>query len=147
MKDGEALLLDEPTLGLDILSSDAVIEILHQLASAGGRSIIITTHDVHLIERLNARMVFMNQGQVVRDSRLPELKRDGVDRRYQITLQLRPGGPELPADAEVRERQGDMAVFETADCRWLEQVLASEQLIQIEKCSGKTGTRSGAFGS
>lgn len=135
MKDPEALLLDEPTLGLDILSSDAVIEILHQLASAGGRSIIITTHDVHLIERLNARMVFMNQGQVVRDSRLPELKRDGVDRRYQITLQLRPGGPELPADAEVRERQGDMAVFETADCRWLEQVLASEQLIQIEKCS------------
>ena len=98
-------------------------------------AIIITTHDVHLIERLNARMVFMNQGQVVRDSRLPELKRDGADRRYQITLQLRPGGPELPADADLRERQGDMAVFETADCRWLEQVLASEQLVQIEKCS------------
>lgn len=135
MKEPEVLLLDEPTLGLDIISSDAVIGILNQIAAAGDRSIIITTHDIHLIEQLNSRLVFMNHGRIIRDGRLSELKRDSESRRYRITFQTRDGGIPLPADAAVSERQGDIAVFETVDYRWLSQALDSEQIIQIEKCS------------
>lgn len=135
MKNPEALLLDEPTLGLDIISSDAVIEVLHRLAAAGERSILITTHDVHLIERLNSRLVFMNHGQIIRDSHLSELKRDGENRTYQITFQMRENGIQLPSDAAVSERQGEIAVFETMDSQWLKKTLDSEQVIQIEKRS------------
>ena len=49
MKNPKILLLDEPTLGLDIISSDSVISMLKQLAENEKRSIIITTHDIHLI--------------------------------------------------------------------------------------------------
>ena len=135
MKDPEVLLLDEPTLGLDIISSEAVIELLQQLAAIGEQSIIITTHDVHLIEKLNSRLVFMNHGQIIRDNKLSELKRNGESRRYRITFLLQASGVQLPSDAVISERQKDIAIFETMDCCWLQQVLDSEQLIQIEKCS------------
>lgn len=38
-------------------------------------SILITTHDVHLIEQLSSRLVFMRHGEIIRDSLLAELRR------------------------------------------------------------------------
>lgn len=135
MKQPDILLLDEPTLGLDILSSDAVIRMLKSLAGAQDLSILVTTHDVHLIEQLNSRLVFMSRGEVIRDSPLAALQQADAAARYRITWLLRPGGPPLPPDAAVQERQDSLVLFETADCGWLQGQLDSDRLIQIEKCS------------
>lgn len=77
MKEPDILLLDEPTLGLDILSSDAVIRLLKELAAARQLAVLVTTHDVHLIEQLDARLVFMDHGAIVRDSSLASLRQGG----------------------------------------------------------------------
>ncbi len=135
MKEPKVLLLDEPTLGLDIISADSVIHILKQLAEQKKMTIVVTTHDINLIEQLNCRLVFLNAGEVIRDSGLLELKQGEEQARVQITYRQKSGQDELPADAIVAEKQGDIAIFETGDSRWIGERIGSEDLIQIEKCS------------
>lgn len=130
MKNPKILLLDEPTLGLDIISSDSVISMLKQLAENEKRSIIITTHDIHLIEELNSRLVFMNHGKIILDSTLKELKHPERNSYYKLTMF---GASELPYDAIVKERQNQIVVFETKDYEWIKNYLGTEELVQIEK--------------
>lgn len=135
MKEPEILILDEPTLGLDIISTDAVIRILKELASTRNLSIIVTTHDIHLIEELNSRLIFMNHGEVVCDSKLIDLKQGEIETRYKITFLLKEDGVQLPEDAIISEKKENIFIFETKDYKWVKCQIASEQLIQIEKCS------------
>lgn len=133
MKQPEILLLDEPTLGLDILSSEAVIRMLKELARARKLSILITTHDVHLIEQMNSRLLFMEHGRIVCDSSLAELKQEPRNARYRVTWSAQAGN--LPGDARILQRQDRLLIFETGDPAWLTANLASDALLQIEKCS------------
>lgn len=132
MKDPDILLLDEPTLGLDILSSDSVIQILKQLAADEHRTILITTHDIHLIEELNCRLIFMNHGQIVRDSPLSALRQSENTPSYKLTVM---GMEKLPEDAVVEEKQENITVFQTSDYGWIQNKLEMPQLMQIEKCN------------
>lgn len=132
MKDPDILLLDEPTLGLDILSSDSVIKMLKQLAADEHRTILITTHDIHLIEELNCRLVFMNHGQIIRDSPLSALRQNEKVACYRLTMMTT---ADLPKDAVVEEKQENITVFRTSDCGWIQNRLKMPQLIQIEKCN------------
>jgi lipoprotein-releasing system ATP-binding protein len=62
------LLADEPTGNLDRRNGELVAEVFDELA-AGGQAIVMVTHDLHLAQRA-ARMVSMEDGQVIRDERL-----------------------------------------------------------------------------
>lgn len=59
------LLADEPTGSLDTRSGAAVVEILHELNSAG-TTVVVITHDVELAERL-PRRVAIRDGRIERD--------------------------------------------------------------------------------
>lgn len=133
MKQPEILLLDEPTLGLDILSSESVIQLLKDLAQERKLSILITTHDIHLIEQLNCRLIFMNHGKISCDSSLSKLKQESRNARYRVTWQMQT--EPLPTDAQTQQQQNDIVIFETEDISWLAHHIASPQLVQIEKCN------------
>lgn len=133
MKRPEILLLDEPTLGLDILSSESVIQLLKDLAQERKLSILITTHDIHLIEQLNCRLIFMNHGKISCDSSLAQLKQEAKNTRYRVTWQIQKES--IPADAQIQQRQNDILIFETEDAPWLADHITSPQLVQIEKCN------------
>jgi ABC-type lipoprotein export system ATPase subunit len=62
----DVLLADEPTGNLDKKNSDAVADILAQLA-AGGQTIVMVTHETTLAHRA-ARIVTMEDGSVVADT-------------------------------------------------------------------------------
>jgi ABC-2 type transport system ATP-binding protein len=68
----EILLLDEPTLALDYRAELDLIERL-QLLTLTGTAILLATNDVHLAERLCDRILFLHQGRVIREGRVPEL--------------------------------------------------------------------------
>lgn len=58
------LLLDEPTLGLDFESTNNIIKILKKLAIEQNKSILITSHQIDVIEKLEGELLFLNDGKV-----------------------------------------------------------------------------------
>ena len=49
LHDPELILLDEPTLGLDVLSKQRMIDVLHMLNSERGATILVTSHDMDAV--------------------------------------------------------------------------------------------------
>jgi ABC-2 type transport system ATP-binding protein len=81
----QVIFLDEPTIGLDVLSKQAVREFLAELGARGDTTIVLTTHDLADIERLCRRIVVIDHGRVVHDGSLTELHaRYGSRRRVTV---------------------------------------------------------------
>jgi viologen exporter family transport system ATP-binding protein len=83
----EILFLDEPTIGLDVTSKQAVRGFLADLAGRGATTLILTTHDLADIERLCRRLVIIDHGRVVHDGTAEQLHaRYGSHRRVVVDL-------------------------------------------------------------
>src|SRR5262249_30277178 len=67
------MLLDEPTLGLDVLGSQVVTEYIDHLR-AEGKAVILTTHRLDEAERLCGRFGLLHRGQIVIEGTLAELR-------------------------------------------------------------------------
>ncbi len=72
--DAKLLVLDEPTLGLDILFRKAFYETLLNDYYDNDRSIIITTHQVEEIEPILTDLLFIQRGRIVLDSSMDQIK-------------------------------------------------------------------------
>lgn len=71
--DPPILLLDEPTLGLDVQAARSVRQALQTLAQDEGKSIILTTHQLDMAQVLCDRIVIMHRGRVMADKPKSEL--------------------------------------------------------------------------
>lgn len=63
--DPEILLLDEPTLSLDLESSLAIQQEIKRLADQEGKAILLTTHQMEIAQTLSTRVAVMNGGRIV----------------------------------------------------------------------------------
>jgi ABC-2 type transport system ATP-binding protein len=68
------LVLDEPLEGLDAPTTAMVKELLREWAKAGG-SVLYTSHQLDVVERVCDRMAIVNQGELVAEGSLEELRR------------------------------------------------------------------------
>ncbi|MGW4944384.1 ABC transporter ATP-binding protein [Actinoplanes sp. NPDC004185] len=83
----EVLFLDEPTIGLDVVSKQAVRSFLAELGATGDVTLVLTTHDLADIERLCRRLVVIDHGRVVHDGTIEALhNRYGSRRRLVVDL-------------------------------------------------------------
>lgn len=64
----DLLLADEPTGNLDPVSTFEIIEILRKINDIG-TTVILTTHNKGVVDNLGKRVITMERGQVVRDSK------------------------------------------------------------------------------
>ena len=76
------LILDEPTLGLDIFSKRKMLDILKKVSKEKGISIILTTHQMDIIEYLNERVIILEQGILKYDGSVKELKNINLKNVY-----------------------------------------------------------------
>lgn len=65
------LILDEPTLGLDIVSKNHFRAMLMELAQEKKTTIILTTHDIQDIEKVCDRIILINKGKKILDEKRP----------------------------------------------------------------------------
>ncbi|HLG63734.1 MAG TPA: ABC transporter ATP-binding protein [Ktedonosporobacter sp.] len=71
--DPPIVLLDEPTLGLDIQAAVTVKEWVRKLAREQGRTVILTTHQLDMAEELCDRVAIIRKGKLVADQPLSTL--------------------------------------------------------------------------
>lgn len=89
------MLLDEPTLGLDVLASQVVTEYIQHLRGEG-KAVILTTHHLDEAERLCTRFGLLHRGRLVSEGTLEELRAaTGAQTLVQMFLKLSDVGPAL----------------------------------------------------
>jgi ABC-2 type transport system ATP-binding protein len=104
----QVLFLDEPTIGLDVVSRQAVREFLAELGRAGDTTLVLTTHDLADIERLCARLVVVDHGRVVHDGSIAALHtRYGSRRLVVVELDVPLAVPPRPVGAPLLRVEAD----------------------------------------
>jgi ABC-2 type transport system ATP-binding protein len=111
--DAQLLVLDEPTLGLDILSRKQFYDSLLSDYMDGERTILVTTHQVEEIENILTDLLFIDRGRIVLD-----LPMDEVATRYAQLVATPDQAAAARALKPVTERQmlgRHVFLFEGAD--------------------------------
>jgi ABC-2 type transport system ATP-binding protein len=73
--DAKLMILDEPTLGLDVISRKSFYEMLIDEWCDGERSVLISTHQVEEIETLLSDVLMLNEGKLVLSISLEDMER------------------------------------------------------------------------
>lgn len=69
----DLVILDEPTIGLDVLSKQRLREFLRHERTQRGTTLLLTTHDMGDIERLCERVLVVDHGRLIHDGTLTGL--------------------------------------------------------------------------
>ena len=77
--DARLLILDEPTLGLDILFRKRFFEQLLNDYFDGERTIIISTHQVEEVQNILTEVLFMDRGKMILQKTIPALEEEFVE--------------------------------------------------------------------
>ncbi|WMD09004.1 ATP-binding cassette domain-containing protein [Streptomyces sp. FXY-T5] len=101
LHDPEVLYLDEPTIGLDVISKSKVREFLRELNTERGTTVLLTTHDLQDIEQLCKRVMVIDHGRLMYDGALAGLHEVGESERT-LVVDLERELPPIDAPAPAR---------------------------------------------
>ncbi len=82
--DPAIVLLDEPTIGLDVEAARTVRQWVVRLAHDEGKSIVLTTHQLAMAEELSDRVAVIQHGRILTDLPTRELLNRYV--RFEVTV-------------------------------------------------------------
>ena len=117
--DAKLLVLDEPTLGLDILFRKQFYDSLLNDYYDGKRTIVVTTHQVEEIQHVLTDLVFIRNGRIVLESTM-----EGFESRYAEVMVRPEQAAEARALGPIHERQvfgRSLFIFEGKDRAQLER--------------------------
>lgn len=127
----EILFLDEPTIGLDILTKKRVRQFLRNIQKKDNTTLILTSHDIDDIEAVCDRVIIINKGEKCYDDSIYALTDKYQQNRYvRFVLDSRLGEAEL---AELYE----WGSLEAANSNETEQNSASAEAVYFFKTSIK----------
>ncbi|WP_066506726.1 ABC transporter ATP-binding protein [Abyssisolibacter fermentans] len=86
ISDTDVILLDEPTLGLDIKSFMDIKDILRDIASNLKKTVLLSTHDMNLVEEVCNDIVILNKGNIVAQDTMENLLDMFRSMTYEINL-------------------------------------------------------------
>lgn len=105
--DPPVVLLDEPTIGLDVEAARTVKDWIAKLAR-DGKTVVLTTHQLAVAQELCHRVAVIRDGRIVADLPTEELLNRYAEDRFEIRLTGRLGDPEgvLPEGAQLHTDNG-----------------------------------------
>jgi ABC-2 type transport system ATP-binding protein len=106
LHDPEVLYLDEPTIGLDVVSKGRLREFLRALNAERGTTLLLTTHDLQDIEALCDRVIVIDHGTSVYDGSLAGLHAQGGSTRTLVVDLVDEAPPVEVPGATVRRVEG-----------------------------------------
>ncbi len=106
LHDPEILYLDEPTIGLDVVSKGRLREFLRALNQERGTTLLLTTHDLQDIEALCRRVIVIDHGTAVFDGALDDLHRHGGSTRTLVVDLVDEAPPISIPGADTRRVEG-----------------------------------------
>jgi len=77
--------LDEPTLGLDVESSRTLQRELRRLVAEEDLTVVLSSHDMDVVETVCDRVVIMSEGRIVADDSVDALLRTDDSHRLELT--------------------------------------------------------------
>ena len=106
LHDPRIVYLDEPTIGLDVVAKEAIREFVRHINQERGTTIILTTHDLADVERLSRRIILIDEGTIIYDGNVEQIKEQyGTHRTLVLTLTQPNANPELEgAEIESNDR-------------------------------------------
>lgn len=84
--DPEVILLDEPTLGLDVYAAHDLKALIKKLAEEEGKTVILTTHAMDVAQELSDRVCIISSGRVVALDTVKNLLSLFSVQRYRFTV-------------------------------------------------------------
>ncbi len=93
LHDPEVVYLDEPTIGLDVISKSSLRNFLRDANRERGVTVLLTTHDLVDIEQLCSRVMVIDRGTLVFDGALDALHTLRDARRTLVVDLVEPGDP------------------------------------------------------
>ncbi len=106
LHDPEILYLDEPTIGLDVVSKGRLREFLRRVNQERKVTLLLTTHDLQDIEQLCSRVMVIDHGSLVYDGSLPGLHALGSSTRTLVVDLVDATEPIEVPGASVRKVEG-----------------------------------------
>lgn len=86
LSDTEIIFLDEPTLGLDIEISYEIRRLLKEIAKEYNKTIILSSHDMPVVQEVCERVIIINEGRVVTDDSVENLLSLFDTKAYSFTI-------------------------------------------------------------
>lgn len=125
----DIVILDEPFSGLDPVNSQILKDVVNELI-AEGKLVIFSSHQMSYVEEFCDNIAIINQGEVVLDGRLKEIKREyGRNRlvlaavNYNVEQLADKIDREFEGLITVSDRKKEFLVLELADGRSSKEVL------------------------
>ena len=81
----EVLFLDEPTIGLDVTAKAVIRDLIKKMSEREGTTILLTSHDTVDMEAVCERVLVINQGELLLDQPVRQLRRSFLQRKL-ITI-------------------------------------------------------------
>jgi ABC-2 type transport system ATP-binding protein len=82
----QLLLLDEPTLGLDVEAGETVKALVRQIAQEG-RAILLTTHQLNVAEELSDRVAIIRRGRLIAEQSTEALLQEFSNSTYHLEVE------------------------------------------------------------
>jgi len=101
VNDPELVFMDEPTLGLDVQTARTVKTLVTKLTKKSDKTIIISTHDMRLVEQICDRVALINRGRLIALDKPSSLLKTGEQETYLVRLKGVPNLGCLKAISDV----------------------------------------------
>ena len=121
IKDPQIIIMDEPTLGLDPEGMRELLELMRQLSSEDGRTLMISSHQLYQVQQICDRVGIFVEGQLVACGKIEDLGNQvQQENHYSMELQVEPCDDRLLGaiagqdGVQSIEKEGNMFIVQSA---------------------------------